>query len=126
MQTTSDFYDELIRGLNLPNYFGKNLNALDECLCDLEWLHGIGFILLIRNGQNVLRLETPEKLEGFLDILKTAGNEWSLPVADKAIWDRPSRPFHTIFQCDDYNWRDEIPIVQKIELDTPTKARGVQ
>lgn len=110
MQTTSAFYEELVCALCLPNYFGRNLNALSECLSDLKWLKGIGFILVIRYAEEVLRLESPEKLEGFLDVLKAAGSEWSR--SDTFGRPHPSpTPFHTIFICESLNWRQEVPLL---------------
>jgi RNAse (barnase) inhibitor barstar len=34
--TTEGFYDEVAAALDLPEYFGRNLDALWDCLTDLE------------------------------------------------------------------------------------------
>jgi RNAse (barnase) inhibitor barstar len=109
MQTASTFYDELISIFKLPNYFGRNLNALSECLSDLEWIKSSGFIILIQNAEDVLRLEAPEKLEGFLDTLKSAGNEWRQAVNYGTTWNRTPTPFHAVLLCNKHSWMDEIP-----------------
>jgi hypothetical protein len=36
--TADELYDVLSEALHLPNYFGRNWNALDEVLGDLSWL----------------------------------------------------------------------------------------
>jgi len=107
MRDATAFYDELVRGFRLPNYFGRNLNALDECLCDLEWLAGAGFILVVKRAADILRFETSEKLDGFVDVLRRAGREWSQPEGPPR--NRPVKPFHSIFHCSSEGWRAEIP-----------------
>ena len=36
--TVNDFYSQIQKGLKFPTYFGKNLDALYDCLCDFSWL----------------------------------------------------------------------------------------
>lgn len=110
MQTAGSFYDELARGLKLPEYFGRNLNALDECLVDLEWFDAAGFILFVRNAEGILRVESSEKLDGFLDVLQRAGREWS--KAEGPPRSRSPKPFHSVLQCASELWRPEIPVVK--------------
>jgi hypothetical protein len=38
INTSKELLECLSRGLRFPDYFGKNWNALDECLADLSWL----------------------------------------------------------------------------------------
>ena len=33
-----DLFRDISSKLNFPNFFGNNWDALDECLCDLEWI----------------------------------------------------------------------------------------
>ncbi len=35
-----DFHEQIGEALNFPDYSGKNLDALDEMLNDLEWIDG--------------------------------------------------------------------------------------
>ena len=112
METIGGFYDEMVRGLQLPAYFGRNLNALDECLCDLDWLSATGYVLLVCKAEKVLRTEPAETFDGFLSVLNSAGREWAQPVQDGEVWDRPPRPFHMIFLCGSPAWRKDIPLLQ--------------
>ena len=34
-----EFFREISASFQFPCYFGENWTALDECLCDLEWLN---------------------------------------------------------------------------------------
>src|SRR3989339_103616 len=38
MHTLSSLYDEFTVDLSFPNYFGRNLDAFEECINDLSWL----------------------------------------------------------------------------------------
>jgi RNAse (barnase) inhibitor barstar len=42
--STDDFYDQIEIVLEFP-FFGKNLDALSDCLRDLDWLTGKGFVM---------------------------------------------------------------------------------
>lgn len=35
-KTVSDMFEQISDKLNFPDYFGKNLDALNDCLCDLD------------------------------------------------------------------------------------------
>ena len=37
-KTEDDFFREISASFQFPDYFGENWAALDECICDLEWL----------------------------------------------------------------------------------------
>lgn len=37
-KTENDFFREISASFQFPSYFGENWAALDECLCDLDWL----------------------------------------------------------------------------------------
>ena len=54
MKTLNGMYDELEILLQLPNYFGRNWNALDECLTDFSWLPQERIIVVISEFEKVL------------------------------------------------------------------------
>jgi hypothetical protein len=67
---------EFARALDFPEHFGKNWDAFEECLSDLEWLPARGYRLLITDGHEVLA-EAPKDYATFVDILETVGREWA-------------------------------------------------
>jgi hypothetical protein len=98
MGTKKGFYEELIRVFSLPDYFGRNLNALNGCLTDNDILRGLAFIVVIVDGDFLLVKEGQQALSGFLDTLSFVGKEWGYTCESGEAWDRPAIPFHTIIQ----------------------------
>jgi RNAse (barnase) inhibitor barstar len=77
MDTTQGFYDEIAAALQFPYYFGENLNALDECLRDLEWLPADRYVLVVRDAAHVLSAEDAgEAFDAWIEILGGARESW--------------------------------------------------
>ena len=70
----SDCYDILQRQLSLPDYFGKNLDALEEVLNDLDWIGEEKVRIIISNTEELLSNDKNRK-NVFLDVLNTSTNE---------------------------------------------------
>lgn len=51
--TEYDFHTEVTNALNFPQYYGRNLDSLFDCLLDLEW---------IENNHIVIRMDNFEKI----------------------------------------------------------------
>jgi RNAse (barnase) inhibitor barstar len=68
------FYPRISKSLFFPDYFGKNLDALFDCLGDLSGIPGqhTTIQLVIRNATHFLEKEKVEKREAVLQILKDA------------------------------------------------------
>lgn len=56
------FYSHIARALDFPDYFGNNLDALDEALCDLNWIEEETVLLVIFN-YNQFMSEDKENLQ---------------------------------------------------------------
>ena len=67
-------YDELQQQLSIPEYFGKNLDALEEVLADLEWVDEEKVKIIVSN-QSVLLKNSNTKIRDFLDVLNSSENE---------------------------------------------------
>lgn len=90
MTTDTAFYDEISDKLSFPDYFGRNLNALNECLTDLSWLDFNALVLVVQNADQALDIGI------LLEYFGIAGAEWAQPVCLGERWDRPGIPFHAI------------------------------
>lgn len=99
MTTLEGVYKEFASAFQFPDYFGENLNALDECLTDLEWLPSArGYLLNIKNAEFLLNEEEGDVFEGLLSIINNVGEDWATPVKQGEEWDREGFPFHIILE----------------------------
>ena len=71
-RTLRGFYPRISKALFFPDYFGKNLDALFDCLCSLEVVGKQDIVLLIRHADAFLEKEKAEKRSAALDVLRDA------------------------------------------------------
>jgi RNAse (barnase) inhibitor barstar len=72
--TLQKCYTTLQQQLSIPDYFGHNLDALEEVLADLEWVDEETVQIIIANKAALLSGELTRK-EDFLSVLNAAENE---------------------------------------------------
>lgn len=65
----------MAEALSLPADFGRNWDALSDCLRDLSWLQADGYTLLIEHTQG-MRQARPKNFNTLLDILDEAAAAW--------------------------------------------------
>lgn len=68
------FYTDIARQLEFPEYFGRNLDALDEMISDLEWIEEEKIEILLYHAFAFLSAHDNHKQE-VLDILAKTENE---------------------------------------------------
>lgn len=73
ISTLNDFYNDLQFALEIPSYFGHNLDALDEVLHDLSWLTEKHIILILYRS-SLLCAEHKEDRSNLLSILTSCTN----------------------------------------------------
>jgi RNAse (barnase) inhibitor barstar len=61
--------------LHFPNHFGDNWDALEECLTDLEWIDGEGYVIYYDHIDGLLA-EHPDQFETLVEILRDAVASW--------------------------------------------------
>ena len=74
--TINDFYAQMQKALKLPIYFGKNLDALFDCLCDFSWLETNEVHIILRDYDAFLSKETKNIRWDVLAVLNDAASEW--------------------------------------------------
>jgi len=67
-------YQTLQQQLSIPDYFGYNLDALEEVLGDLDWIEEEKVKIILLNSEHLLTNDE-EKKKGLLDILNSCKNE---------------------------------------------------
>jgi len=96
--TKGEVFDEFARALDFPSYFGKNWDALEDCLTDLEWLSAESFVVIVTNADRVLA-SSAEDWKTCTAVLGAAAAHWA--SADGAA------SFHVLFHCEPAN-ADEL------------------
>jgi hypothetical protein len=91
-RTTAGLLAEFAHALDFPDYFGHNWDALEECLTDLEWLTGQGYVLLVTDAEQVLARDE-EEYATFLEVLSDVGEAWA---SRQTGAQSTRRPFHTV------------------------------
>jgi RNAse (barnase) inhibitor barstar len=98
MRTFDDLLEELDTAFTLPDYFGRNWDALDECLADLSWLRGDAYVVVVRHGDEVLEDEQADQLATFVRLLDRVAGEWAEPTDLDQPWGHEAVPFHVVFR----------------------------
>ena len=73
MRTLEALYDETSAALQFPEYFGRNLDAVDECLRDLDLPEAPGgAVILVVTGAGELLADEPARREWFREAIEDA------------------------------------------------------
>jgi RNAse (barnase) inhibitor barstar len=71
--TLDKCYATLQQQLSIPNYFGNNLDALEEVIADMEWIEEEMVHIIILNEKDLLKNDMASK-DAFIDIIKHSDN----------------------------------------------------
>ncbi|MEM9887465.1 MAG: barstar family protein [Bacteroidota bacterium] len=71
------FLSEIAIAFKFPDYYGSNMNALNDCINDLEWLDSNNYILVINHSKAFLKDESIENRNSVYNFLKEVENEWA-------------------------------------------------
>ena len=77
--TMAAMYQTFAETLRFPDYFGANLDALYDMLCDLTWFEekGIDKVhIVLRNYDALLAAEDHDEKLGVLSVLRDTAEEW--------------------------------------------------
>jgi RNAse (barnase) inhibitor barstar len=70
-----DMLARFAAALDFPAWFGRNLDALADCLGDLSWMRGEGYVLLLEHS-DAWRQADDDNFATLLDVLNEAAAEW--------------------------------------------------
>jgi RNAse (barnase) inhibitor barstar len=75
--TLKTFYEQIALALDFPDYFGQNLDSLDELLNDLQWIDEQKIVVFIDHSAEWLSQEkSEEKLTTMLDLFEATAEDW--------------------------------------------------
>lgn len=95
MHTLEELFREYVREFALPEYFGWNWAAFDECMKELDDQPARAYLTIITGGEQVLSAE-PDELPTYLRQLEGIGRRWAGAFALGSEWGGGEVPFHTI------------------------------
>ena len=78
--------DAIASALDFPEWFGRNWDALEDCLTDLSWKKASGYVLLLEHSAEFAR-RLPHELAVAIEVFES--------VAE--YWDERDKPFWTLF-----------------------------
>jgi RNAse (barnase) inhibitor barstar len=96
--TAKDLFNEFSAALQFPYYFGENWDALDECITDLEWIPGNGYLFFISDADKILP-NSDRDFHILIDLLQKAGKEWAESHETDQNFPRSPKCFHVVFHC---------------------------
>ncbi len=75
--TLKAFYEQINEALDFPDYFGHNLDSLDEMLNDLQWLDADKILLFIKDSTDwLVREKSADKITTLIDLLEAIAEDW--------------------------------------------------
>jgi hypothetical protein len=100
MHTELDLLDEFGAAWQFPWYYGRNWNAFDECINDLEWINADEFLSIILYSDQLLQSAESDSLSVFFRLMSAAKDEWAQPGTEHGGLPRKRKWFRTLFQCE--------------------------
>ena len=73
IELSSDVFGVLAKSLDFPEWFGRNWDALEDCLSDLSWRQALGYVLLFRNFEAL----DQDQLGILIDVLASSAEFWA-------------------------------------------------
>ena len=73
IELSNDVFGVVAKSLNFPEWFGRNWDALEDCLSDLSWRQALGYVLLFRNFEAL----DQDQLGILIDVLASSAEFWA-------------------------------------------------
>lgn len=85
IETKELFMNEIDRAFELPPYFGKNWDALWECLNDLYWIKENKINIRIHNTNELFGKHKVNLISFFNDLTERSKDDFELGKSEKLI-----------------------------------------
>lgn len=99
MQNEESLHNEFSTKLNFPDYYGKNWDALNDCISDLSWLNTKSVRIIIDNFDDVLAEDEKGK-QILIEILQDA-LIYAEDIEKKKSFDEPIPEFILVVSSKD-------------------------
>jgi RNAse (barnase) inhibitor barstar len=96
------FLGRAARALEFPQWFGKNWDALNDCLTDLSWLGGNGWVIIFENAKGLAERK-PQIFQNAVEVFESASDHWR----------RAGRPFWVLFH-DPNSWASGLEKLEAV------------
>ena len=83
--SADSLFDALSSALRFPAYFGRNWDAVIDCLRDFGWLPSVGYLLVVDHADDMFR-SAPRTAATFIEVCGYAAE----------FWREEDRPFHLV------------------------------
>lgn len=70
-----DFLGDVCRAMKFPDWFGGNWDALADCLKDLSWVQGRGYVVILEKSKHFCAAHKHEFDEA-MDVFAEASGYW--------------------------------------------------
>ena len=79
----ADFLEHMARAMGFPQWFGRNWDALADCLKDLSWLPGKGWVVVLEKSKHFGAGHSHEFQEA-MDLMGEIADYWR--AQNKPFW----------------------------------------
>ena len=83
LASKTGLFGSAARALRFPKWFGKNWDALNDCLTDLSWIPANGWVIIFENAKSFAERK-PQLFENAVEVFQAASDYWRR--AGKPFW----------------------------------------
>jgi RNAse (barnase) inhibitor barstar len=76
-KTVKLFVKEIGRAFSFPDYYGENLDALNDCINDLDWIPKDNYVLIINNFESFI-IDNGKDKEDIVNLFNEVSEQWRL------------------------------------------------
>ena len=123
LRTPASIFEEFAKALQFPQYFGRNWDALEECLGDIyNWLRREVVVIVLSHPASILP-ENSKDFQTFLGVLSRAAEWISDEISDEGALNRPGISMHFLVLSEAIDFDSTAKRVA--DADFPQRTIGV-